>query len=218
MYQISNYSGKIKHVPSGVIFPNDSSNENYPAYYAWLSDEGTPIFVDFFEGEENEKKSAEYEEIVKDKFLHLMKRALSSSMGKYGSYQYLQMQKNEYDEKYYTAKNNIFDTPVANAIEKEMLRDFSDANLTDILTGYGITPAPTNLGKMYQLIVFRYEYAENRYNIFKGLCIDFRTKCRTFIEQFNFATLDIAFNMVDNLPDELTLEKLQTFYNDFDAL
>lgn len=36
MYQISNYSGKIKQVPSGVIFPNDSTNENYPDYLLWL--------------------------------------------------------------------------------------------------------------------------------------------------------------------------------------
>lgn len=56
MYEISRYSDKIKHVTSGVIFPNDSSNENYPSYYDWLSNQGSPVYVDFFEGEELEKK------------------------------------------------------------------------------------------------------------------------------------------------------------------
>lgn len=160
----------------------------------------------------------ELENEIINKFNYLLMRALSSSMGKYGSFEYLQNQKLEYDEKYQVAKGLKISTPIADAIEKEMNRDFTDSLLSDILTGYGIIPALTRIGKMYQLIVLRYEYAQIRYETFKGFVIDFRTKCRTFIEQSEFDKLKTAFTMVDNLPEQLTDLEIQEFYDDFDAL
>lgn len=159
-----------------------------------------------------------YEEIIIEKYLYLMLRALSSSMGKYGSYEYLQSQKLEYDEKYKVAKGLSNNTPIADAIYKEMLRDFSESMLDAILASYGITPIGTHLDKMYQLIVFRYEYAENRYNIFKGFIIDFRTKCRTLVENLEFSKLDTAFELVDSLPNELTGLEIQNFYTNFENI
>ena len=159
-----------------------------------------------------------YEEMIIEKYKYLMLRALSSSMGKYGSYEYLQMQKAEYDDKYKVAKGLISNASIQIAIEKEMLRDFSEATLDYILTMYGQTPTGTQLNKMYQLIVFRYEYAENRYNTFKGFVIDFRTKCRTLVELLEFSKLDAAFALVDALPNELTDTEIQDFYTNFENI
>ena len=164
------------------------------------------------------RKVIRYEETIIEKYLYLMTRALSSSMGKYGSYEYLQSQKTEYDDKYKVAKGLVVNLPIQQAIEKEMLRDFSEVVLDSVLISYGITPTGTHLYKMYQLIIFRYEYAENRYNNFKGFIIDFRTKCRTLVENLEFSKLDSAFSLVDNLPNELTDAEIQTFYTNFENI
>lgn len=54
MYQISQYSNKIKNTITGVVFPQDSINENYSNYINWLKEENEPEFVDYIEGEETE--------------------------------------------------------------------------------------------------------------------------------------------------------------------
>jgi hypothetical protein len=159
-----------------------------------------------------------YEENIIEKYKYLMLRALSSSMGKYGSYEYLQIQKSEYEDKYKVAKGLVSNTSIETAIEKEMIRDFSEPNLEYILNSYGIAPIGSHLNKMYQLIVFRYEYAENRYNTFKGFIIDFRTKCRTLVESKEWSKLDNAFVLVDNLPNELTDVEIQNFYTNFENI
>jgi hypothetical protein len=99
-----------------------------------------------------------------------------------------------------------------------MLRDFPEEVLEAVLLSYGIPPQGTALDKMLQLIVFRYEYAEARYNIFKAFCIDFRTKCRTFVELTQWDKLDQAFTLIDNLSTDITDEQIEQLYNDFNAL
>lgn len=54
MYRISNFSGKIKNTSNGEVFVPDSNNLKYQDYVEWLKLENTPLFVDFFEGEEAE--------------------------------------------------------------------------------------------------------------------------------------------------------------------
>lgn len=157
------------------------------------------------------------EEIIK-RYNYLMMRALSSSMQKYGSYEYLQNQKQEYDEKYLVAKGLKISIPLSSSLQKEMDRDFTDESLIATLSYFGLTPEITKLENFYKLIIFKYEYAENRYEIFKAFCVDYRTKCRTFLELNQIDKLDIAFAMSDNLSQTITDEEIQTLYNDFDAL
>lgn len=192
------------------LLPNDSFHINHWNGSEWV--EGLTV-----EGV-NALKIPVYEQGIIDRFSYLMLRALSSSMGKYGSYEYLQLQKIEYDEKYKVAKGLLVCPPLLEAITREMDRDFPEAILDSILTAYGVTPTGSQLDKMLQLIVFRYEYAENRYNRFKGFSIDFRTKCRTLVELAEWAKLDQAFSLVDALPESLTDEQINAFYNDFDAI
>jgi len=69
MYQISNYSGKIKHVPSGIVFLNDSTDINYPDYLEWLQSGNSPEMIDFFEGEEAEKTALDKLSIETAKYI-----------------------------------------------------------------------------------------------------------------------------------------------------
>lgn len=170
------------------------------------------------EGEVNASKSLKYEALIIEKFKYLNSRALSSSMGKYGDFEYLQYQKLEYDNKYKVATGYMVSPPIEDTINKERLRDYPEGTLSSILLSYGITPADTELGKMYQLIIFRYEYAKNLYDIYLGFATDFRTKCRTFVELREWDKLNQAFTMVDSLEEQITLEQIQTIYASFDAL
>lgn len=165
------------------------------------------------------QKAPIYEAKTIELFTYLMIRALSSAMGKYGSYEYLQIQKQEYDKKYLVAKGLEVNTPVANAIQKEMERDFPIPLLDAVLTSYGYTDlSGTQLEKMYALIIIRYEYAKNRLDTFEGMAIDFRTKCRTLVEQSQWTKLDTAFGLVEALPNELSDSDITEYYNQFDAL
>jgi len=157
------------------------------------------------------------EEIIK-RYNYLMMRALSSSMQKYGSYEYLQNQKLEYDDKYLVAKGLRDSAPLSSSLQKEMDRDFTEESLIATLAYFGLTPELTKLENFYKLIVFKYEYAQNRYEIFKAFCVDYRTKCRSFLELNQIDKLDQAFAMSDNLPDTLTDLEIETLYNEFDAL
>jgi len=160
----------------------------------------------------------EKEEQIIKRYNYLMMRALSSSMKKYGSYEYLNNQKQEYEEKYLVAKGLKVSIPLTSSLEKEMNRDFTDESLIATLAYFGLTPEPTKLENFYKLIIFKYEYAENRYEIFKAFCVDYRTKCRTFLELNQIDKLKQAFAMADNLSETITDEEIETLYNEFDAL
>lgn len=176
----------------------------------------------FFEGGNieiiNNNKAILYEALIIEKYKYLNVRALSSSMGKYGDFEYLQYQKLEYDNKYKVAVGDMISPPIADTINKERLRDYPEGTLDPILLSYGITPAATELGKMYQLIIFRYEYAKNLYDIYLGFATDFRTKCRTLVELKEWGKIEQAFAMVDGLQEDITLEQIQNAYASFDAL
>lgn len=160
-----------------------------------------------------------YEQKIIDLFTYLMNRALSSSMGKYGSYEYLQIQRDEYFLKYKVAKGIEENQSIADAILKEMERDFPTPMLDAILTSYGYNDLNgTQLEKMYVLIIIRYEYANGRFQNYQAKSIDFRTKCRTFVELGQWSKLDTAFVLVENLPTELSDADIDSFYNQFDAL
>ena len=166
-----------------------------------------------------EIKAPIYEKKIIELFTYLMLRALSSSMGKYGSYEYLTIQRDEYFLKYKVAKGIEVNEPIADAIVKEMERDFPTPMLDVILTSYGYNDLKgTQIEKMYALIVIRYEYANSRLQNYQAKSIDFRTKCRTFVEQSQWSKLDAAFALAKSLPTELTDEQIDEFYNEFDAL
>ena len=160
-----------------------------------------------------------YEQKIIDLFTYLLLRALSSSMGKYGSFEYLQIQRNEYLKKYEVAKGISNNVSIANAIVKEMERDFPTPKLDAILTAYGYNDlSGTQLEKMYTLIIIRFEYANSKLEAFEGMAIDFRTKCRTLVELCQWDKLDTAFSLIDNLPTELSNADIENYYLQFENL
>jgi len=202
------------------IFPNCTEIEITEAQKTFIESCKLPKYVnnDFDEGYVYVVNVQEFEDKIIEKYNYLIMRALSSSMQKYGNFEYLQNQKAEYEEKYLVAKGLKVSVPLSNSLEKEMNRDFTDASLIATLEYFGIVPALTKLENFYKLIIFKYEYAENRYEIFKAFCVDYRTKCRTFLELNQIDKLEQAFEMSDNLPNTLTDTEIQTLYNQFDAL
>lgn len=166
----------------------------------------------------NTELNLKLENEIITRYNYLMMRALSSSMQKYGSFEYLQNQKSEYDEKYAIAKGLKVSVPLKSSLEKEMNRDFTEESLIATLEYFGIELGNTKLDNFFRLIIFKYEYAQNRYEIFKAFCVDYRTKCRTFLELNQYQKLDQAFYMADTLPNQLTDTDIQQLYNQFDAL
>lgn len=166
-----------------------------------------------------QEKALFYENKIIEIFTYLMNRALSSSMGKYGSYEYLRIQKEEYDEKYKVAKGLEENVPVANAIIKEMERDFPEAFLDAVLTSYGHSDlSGTQIEKMHILIIIRYEYAKSRLNNYQGKAIDFRTKSRTLVELKQWSKLDQAITLAENLPNQLEDSDIENYYEQFNSL
>jgi hypothetical protein len=50
------------------------------------------------------------------------------------------------------------------------------------------------------------------------MAIDFRTKCRTLVELYQWSKLDTAFELVKNFPENPTDTDIENYYNQFDAL
>ena len=168
--------------------------------------------------EELNKKNIEYRNEINKRYNYLLIRALSSSMGKYGDFEYLTNQKNEYTDKYLVAKGLKVSQPLIDSIEKEMNRDFSESSLVQILAYYGLTSSATMLDNFFKLIIFKYEYAEKRYEDFKAKAVDFRTKCITLVEVGETEKLKQAFALVDRLHSETDEEAIEILYKQFDDL
>ena len=205
--QIFSIGGQLvsEWVLTGIL-PNETFKQP-----VWNGLEWFDAYIEIINIEEKEQ------EIIR-RYNYLMMRALSSSMQKYGSYEYLQNQKAEYDEKYLVAKGLKISVPLSSSLQKEMDRDFTDESLIATLSYFGLTPESTKLENFYKLIIFKYEYAENRYEIFKAFCVDFRTKCRNFLELNQLDKLNQAFEIADNLSETITDLEIETLYNKFDTL
>ena len=220
MYKQSKYGNLIKIETQEIVIKEEGNLlwEEFKVYQI----NGGSIEVDenyFTQGEIDTHNTPIYEQKIIDLFTYLMSRALSSSMGKYGSFEYLQIQRNEYLKKYEVAKGISNNVSIANAIVKEMERDFPTPKLDAILTAYGYNDlSGTQIEKMYTLIIIRFEYANGKLEAFEGMAIDFRTKCRTLVELCQWNKLDIAFSLIDNLPTELSNADIENYYLQFENL
>jgi len=159
-----------------------------------------------------------YETRIKDLYTSLSIRALQSSMDKTGSYEYLQVQRSEYEKKYLICKGELTDVYLEDAIVKEMDRDYTNQSLDDLLISLGLTPTGTKRDRFSQLVIFKYEYSLDRLNKFMGFLVDFRTKCRTWIEIYEWSKLNSAFNIAENIPEQLDMIDAENIYNQFNNL
>ena len=154
------------------------------------------------EEEELALKALLYEKKIIATYTELMARSLSFSMDKSGKLSYLNLQKQEYQEKYdlaklYFADNNSveLDEKLKISMEHEMVNDFPEELLDSTLSDYGVTPTGTPFNKMCQLVIFRYEYGLVKYKAFNAFAVFYRAKSRTMIERSEFDKIDEGTNL-----------------------
>lgn len=209
MFEISKHSDNIRNTVTGIVFPQDETNTNYPAYLDWLKLENTPIEVDFFEGEQNEKLTDELTKEVMQTVNYLTLRALSSSIGKKGTRLELEAMKAIYNEKYNVASGITVNLNMVQTITDEMNRDYpTTEDLDSVLVSYGITPTGTKLERFYQFIIFRFETGLSYYQFFISLVEDFRTCALTHIEKLDFNKCRIVIDMAKSIPENITQPEL----------
>lgn len=177
--------------------------------------------TNFYEGapieEANAIKTEKYEEELKVIYTGLWHRALESSMGKTGTKEYLDSQREEYKMKYDVCKGNVTNVSMQESLEAEMTRYFPEALLDTVLASYGITidSSWTQWDKFAQLVIFRYEYGESRYNAFTAFLTDFRAAVRTMIENAEWSRVFASFQLAYSIPMELDLTQAQSLYDQF---
>lgn len=209
MYEISKHSGNLRNTVTNKIFPQDDTNENYPAYLSWLKLENSVVYVDFFEGEQNELLTTKLTEKITEAVDYLTTRALSSSIGKQGSRSYLESQRKIYKEKYGVAKGTIINENMVQTITDEMNRDYlTIEDLDTVLIAYGITPEGTKLERFYQFIIFRFETGLAFYQFFISLVEDFRTCALTHVENNRFEKARLVIDFAKALPEQITQAEL----------
>lgn len=209
MYQISEYSGKIKNTASGIIFSEDCTDVNYPDFHAWLVGGGERDYVPYFDGELSAHETETLTKEVMATVRYLTDRALSSSIGKQGNRIELESMKMIYQEKYNVAKGLVVNLNMVQTIIDEMNRDYPDeADLDDVLISYGITPSGSKLDKFYQFIIFRFETGLAYYSFFISLVEDFRTCALTHIERYDFDKAKEVISMAKSLPVSVSQSEL----------
>ena len=160
-----------------------------------------------------------YTNQINEIYGRLMVRALSSSMNKSSTnLAYLNSQREEYQNKYDLARGVLVDNYLRDSLIKEMNRDFLEPYLDSVLTNYGITPTGSHLGKMYQLVIFRFEYSLNEYNQLKAFIVDVRTKCITMLDNKEYSRLDSVMELANNIPESLTISEAENLYITFNAI
>lgn len=171
----------------------------------------------YLPGDLDNVTAKEYTDKLKLMYAYLMNRALSSSMEKEGDDEYLKKQREEYEYKYQVAKGELISSYWSDIINEEMINDFPESLLDQILTELGITINPiwSQLDKMNQLIIGKYELGEQKYHLFTAFCSGFRTHVLTFIANKDWAKVLQAFEIVENLPKEINIIEAQTIYTDF---
>lgn len=209
MYEVSNYSGKVKNTQTNEVFIQDDTISQWEEFTAWRENGGDLIFVDFFVNEISEAKTPIYIGEISNAVDRLITRALSSSIGKQGTRGYLESQRIIYQEKYDVAKGISVNQDMIKTITDEMNRDYpNEVDLENVLLNFGVTPVGSKLQKFYQFIIFRFEYGLSVYKFFISLVEDFRTCSLTHVEKNNFEKAQQVIDLVENLPLQITQQQL----------
>lgn len=192
MYEISKYSSKIKNITTNEVFLQDEREVSYTEYRQWLSNGGTPVYVDFFEGEELEMKSKEFMLKLQSVAADLRIKAKAAAIGKTGTQEYIFSQVELYELKFKVASGIIVNAYITSLIENEAvefglpIQDFKD------------------------LIIQMYNTAKEKYEVFLFMIERCRTKIQTLIEMGEFTKVETAFGYIGNLSDAAQAEQTMT--------
>lgn len=144
------------------------------------------------EGADGTELIPPYTQRIQDAFTFLRRRALASSINKTGDWDYIFEQAEQYKIKYRVAKGEITNVAVQQLIADE-------AN------DFGIT-----VEQMNALIISMYEAGELAYNKFTAMIERARTKALTMLEIGAFSRALQIIELMENIPDQLTMEQAET--------
>lgn len=219
-----------KHINDGfreLIKPVLSDNQKLGAiFYDGSNDYFTYNIINLTQSEIDEKesvKSLDYKRKIEDSFSYLYVRALASSMNKSKlDLSFLTAQREVYEDKYKVSKGQLISGVVhdntLSLIQAEMNDEFSEAVLDTILTEYGVTPTGSHLNKMFQLIVFKFEYGLGAFSSYKKFMEHFRTKALLWLDNKEWSKIDSAISLVEGMPSSLTLAEAESLYNQFNTI
>lgn len=142
---------------------------------------------------------------------YLTDRALISSVSKEGGEKYLKGQIPRYKEKYKVAKQYIIDETINDQDWYDAI--VSEMNNTNAVFGYGLT-IPIFMG----IIVQQFELGEFRSQKFETSIEIFRCKTKDLILANESERANACLSLAKNIPTELTLEDLEGFIIQLNAI
>lgn len=215
----------MKHRVDEQGFLIDSYSDNYPYFQEdWILIE-TPITESFIkvkwngtqwiEGATPEEITQQTQSFQLSELVavceYLTDRALISSVNKEGGEKYLQGQISRYKEKYKVAKQYILDQTINNQFWYDAI--ITEMNNTNAVYNYGLT-IPVFMG----IIVQQFELGEFRSQKFETSIEVFRCKTKDLILANESERANDCLNMAKNIPTQLTIEELDVFLTQLNAI
>ena len=171
----------------------------------------------------NEKKQSSFD-LINEYFVKLHVSALSKVTGKSGSFDYLRLQKEEYDIKYKVSLEVLNNQTISFEwmfnqmnLEKDF-EDFAGEKLVQALSSFGLSSLDDRLKDFCQIVKFRYEYAQILLNDFLKKITFMRTRLITDVELGHFNNyqdriLIVEYVLKNNLTPQEINEKFIDFVN-----
>ena len=180
MYQYSSYSGKFINTQTGEVFFRDIRDERFIAYAEWQKNNELQI-VDFFIGEEKEKKTLELMPRLQKVFSDNELRAKSFVIDKTGNKRYIESQERHYVLKYKVAKG---------LIQNAKITAWHEIQAADL----GIT-----LEQLNYVIIWKYENAEADFMDISACNETCRCRIQTHLEQEQWQKFEDCMAIYENL-------------------
>lgn len=169
----------------------------------------------------NNSKKIEAIEVINELYTKLYKSALERVTGKSGSFDYLKLQKEEYEKKYLVScqllnNETITIQNMINQLDKEKdFEDFEGKNLNIALQSLGLTTLNDRLKDFCQIVKFKYEYADSLFKMFEEMIVYFRTRMITDAELFDWEKYNQRLQMVLSINNQTTISQIETLYLEF---
>lgn len=143
--------------------------------------------------------------------IFLTERSLISSVNKEGGEKFLQGQIERYKEKYKVAKQYVAYQTINNQFWYDAI--VTEMNNTNLIFNYGLD-IPTFMA----IIVEQFELGELRSQKFETAIEIFRCKTKDLILANEFERAKECLTYGQNIPDQMTIEDLETFLIEFNGL
>lgn len=209
MYQKSLLTGNEYF--NGILIPKDDTTELFQQRCNFLNNGGEFEEIGSTPEEITQQtQSFQLSELVAV-CEYLTDRSLISSVSKEGGEKYLQGQISRYKEKYKVAKQYTIDATINNQFWYDAI--VTEMNNTNAIFNYGLT-IPVFMG----IIVQQFELGEFRSQKFETSIEVFRCKTKDLILANESERANTCLNMAKNIPTQLTIDELDVFLTQLDAI